>query len=550
MITSLSIKNYALIEDIFVTFKDGLTIITGETGAGKSILIEGLSLILGKRADIMSVKNTSKKCIIEGTFDISNYHLETFFQDEDIDHDNETIIRREILPSGKSRAFINDSPVNLTTLSALGEKLIDVHSQHETLDLAQDKYQFEVIDALANNDHKLSKYRTTLLSYKTLRNELDRLETLKAEAMREQDYNAFLYSELKSVDLVPGELEDLETEYKNLSNFEAIRDTLSESYHLLNDHQMGIILSLSNLSSNLKQLADFSNQYEGISDRTRSALIELQDIFADIEMIKDNLEADPTKLNLIADQLNTINNLMQKHSVRTIEDLIKIREELAGKVDVFENVDDEIARKQTILKTKEDELNQLALKIHEERKIAIPNLVDELETILAGLGMPNSKFQLEISLTDEFFSNGRDQLNFLFSANKGSLPKPLKQAASGGELSRIMLAIKAVLTNYMQLPTIMFDEIDTGVSGEVAVKMGVIMKEMSKNMQVFAITHLPQIAAKGDTHLKVFKEDKNNMTITQLNELNYEQRIVEIAQMLSGDEMTNSAIAHAKQLLN
>ena len=550
MITSLSIKNYALIEDIFVTFKDGLTIITGETGAGKSILIEGLSLILGKRADIMSVKNTSKKCIIEGTFDISNYHLETFFQDEDIDHDNETIIRREILPSGKSRAFINDSPVNLTTLSALGEKLIDVHSQHETLDLAQDKYQFEVIDALANNDHKLSKYRTTLLSYKTLRNELDRLETLKAEAMREQDYNAFLYSELKSVDLVPGELEDLETEYKNLSNFEAIRDTLSESYHLLNDHQMGIIQSLSNLSSNLKQLADFSNQYEGISDRTRSALIELQDIFADIEMIKDNLEADPTKLNLIADQLNTINNLMQKHSVRTIEDLIKIREELAGKVDVFENVDDEIARKQTILKTKEDELNQLALKIHEERKIAIPNLVDELETILAGLGMPNSKFQLEISLTDEFFSNGRDQLNFLFSANKGSLPKPLKQAASGGELSRIMLAIKAVLTNYMQLPTIMFDEIDTGVSGEVAVKMGVIMKEMSKNMQVFAITHLPQIAAKGDTHLKVFKEDKNNMTITQLNELNYEQRIVEIAQMLSGDEMTNSAIAHAKQLLN
>lgn len=550
MITSLSIKNYALIEDIFVNFKDGLTIITGETGAGKSILIEGLSLILGKRADIMSVKNTSKKCIIEGTFDISNYHLETFFIEEDIDHDNETIIRREILPSGKSRAFINDSPVNLTTLSALGERLIDVHSQHETLDLAQDKYQFEVIDALANNENKLNKYKTTLLSYKTLRTELDRLESLKAEAMREQDYNAFLFNELKSVELIPGELEDLETEYKNLSNFEAIRDTLSESYHLLNDHQMGIIQSLSNLSSNLKQLADFSNQYEGISDRTRSVLIELQDIFADIEMIKDNLEADPQKLNIIADQLNAINNLMQKHSVRTIEELIKIREELASKVDVFENVDEEIERKQGLLKKKEDELNKLAVKIHEERKIAIPNLIDELENILAGLGMPNSKFRLEITLEDEFFSNGRDKLLFLFTANKGSDPKPLKQAASGGELSRIMLAIKAVLTNYMQLPTIMFDEIDTGVSGEVAVKMGVIMKEMSKNMQVFAITHLPQIAAKGNTHLKVFKEDKNNMTITQLNDLNYEQRIVEIAQMLSGDEMTNSAIAHAKQLLN
>ena len=550
MITSLSIKNYALIEDIYVTFKDGLTIITGETGAGKSILIEGLSLILGKRADIMSVKNTSKKCIIEGTFDISNYHLETFFLEEDIDHDNETIIRREILPSGKSRAFINDSPVNLTTLTALGERLIDVHSQHETLDLAQDKYQFEVIDALANNENKLNQYRTTLLSYRTLKSELDRLETLKAEALREQDYNAFLFDELKSVELIPGELEDLETEFKNLSNFEAIRDTLNESYHLLNDHQMGIIQSLSNLSSNLKQLADFSTQYESISDRTRSVLIELQDIFADVEMIKDNLEADPQKLNLIADQLNTINNLMQKHSVRTIEELITIREELASKVDVFENVDDEIARKQAILDKKKDELNDLAIKIHEERKIAIPNLVDELENILSGLGMPNSKFQLEISLEDEFFNNGRDKLVFLFTANKGSEPKPLKHAASGGELSRIMLAIKAVLTNYMHLPTIMFDEIDTGVSGEVAVKMGVIMKEMSKNMQVFAITHLPQIAAKGDTHLKVFKEDKNNMTITQLNELNYEQRIVEIAQMLSGDEMTNSAIAHAKQLLN
>lgn len=550
MITSLSIKNYALIEDLHVNFSDGLTVITGETGAGKSILIEGLSLILGARADIMSVKDTSKKCIIEGAFDISNYHLESFFTEEDIDFDNETIIRREILPSGKSRAFINDSPVNLKTLSALGDQLIDVHSQHQNLTIADDRFQFQVIDALAKNDQKLSKYRSTLLSFKTLKNELDRLETVKAEAIREKDYNIFLYNELCEADLNSDALEMLELEQRTLNNFEAIRDGLNDSFQLLNDDQIGIINSITTLRNNLKRLAEMSSAYDDIYNRTNGALIEIEDIFSTVESTKDNLEADPSRLNVINNQLDTIHTLLMKHAVNNVSDLIEIREELSNKMNVFENVDDEIARKQKLLDMKESDLNNLAVKIHQEREHAIPNLVDALKLILADLGMENARFDVNVNLGDDYYDNGKDSLTFLFTANKGSDPKPLKQAASGGELSRIMLAIKAVITNYMQLPTIMFDEIDTGVSGEISNKIAKIMKNMSRNMQVFAITHLPQIAAKGDTHLKVFKEDRNNTTITQIKDLNREERIVEIAQMLSGTEMTNSAIAHAKELLN
>jgi DNA repair protein RecN (Recombination protein N) len=546
----LSIKNYALIEDIHVNFSNGLTVITGETGAGKSILIEGLSLILGARADIMSVKDTSKKCIIEGTFDISNYHLELFFADEDIDFDNETIIRREILPSGKSRAFINDSPVNLTTLSALGDMLIDVHSQHQNLSITDDVFQFKVIDALAKNDQKLSKYRSTLLSYKTLKNELNRLETVKSEAIREKDYNLFLYNELCEADLNSGAMELLEMEQRSLNNFEAIQAGLSESYQLLNDEQIGIINQLTSLRNNLKKLAELSEAYKDIYDRTQGALIEVEDIYSEVEQTKDNLEADPSRLQEINNQLDTIHGLLLKHSVNSIAELIEIREDLSNKMNLFENVDDEIARKQNLLDQKESELNKLANKIHEEREHAIPNLIDALKLILGDLGMENAEFEVTITMGEDYFENGKDVITFLFTANKGSDLKPLKQAVSGGEMSRIMLAIKAVITNYMQLPTIMFDEIDTGVSGEISNKIAKIMREMSRNMQVFAITHLPQIAAKGDVHLKVFKEDRNNMTITQIKNLGHEERIVEIAQMLSGTEMTNSAIAHAKELLN
>ncbi|MBT8278097.1 MAG: DNA repair protein RecN [Bacteroidia bacterium] len=550
MITSLSIKNYALIEDLHVNFNDGLTIITGETGAGKSILIEGLSLILGKRADIMSVKNTSKKCIIEGTFKISSYNLEAFFTEEDIDYDPETIIRREILPSGKSRAFINDSPVNLSTLTTLGEQLIDVHSQHQNLALTDDNYQFQVIDALANNDQKLNKYSSTLASYKTLRDDLDRLNALKADAIKEQDYNAFLYNELVEADLSPGELEHLEQEQKSLSNYETIRDTMNEAVGILNDDHIGGVQSITLLSQKFKKLSDLNDMYLPMYERVQSVLIELKDINSDVEHLQEKMESDPLRLDVINDKLSAIHNLMLKHTAKSVDELIRIRDKMATQLDVYENVDDEILRKQAILKAKKEELDALALRIHEDRENAIPNLIDALQHILGDLGMENARFELMVSLGEEYYEHGKDVLTFLFSANKGSEPKPLKYAISGGEISRIMLAIKAVLTNYMQLPTIIFDEIDTGVSGEISNKMAAIMKEMSKHMQVFAITHLPQIAGKGNSHLKVFKEDKNNMTITQIKELSREERVVEIAQMLSGNEMTNSAIAHAKELLN
>ncbi len=550
MITSLSIKNYALIEDIQVNFKEGLTIITGETGSGKSILIEGLSMILGSRADLSSVRDISKKCIIEGTFQIGNYHLEQEFIESEIDFDDETIIRREILPSGKSRAFINDTPVNLGVLTKIGEKLIDVHSQHQNLKLADSGFQFQVLDALAGTGNDLEAYKSTLLSFKTLQGELDRLQKLKSEAIKEQDYNTFLFNELNDANLTPGELDGLEDEYKIISNFEAIQEGLNEVSQRLNDEQMGILPSLIEIRSRLKDLTEMSPDYYPMFERVNSTLIELQDVFQEIDQKLDGLDVDPERVHLITSKLNTINSLMLKHSANSISELIQIREDLLKKVNAFEDIDDEILRKQNVYNIKEGEIMELSQKLHNDRKKAIPLLKEHLVSILSGLGMKNSVFEIDLKLTEKFMQTGRDELTILFTANKGSSPKPLKQVASGGEISRIMLAIKSILANYMHLPTIIFDEIDTGVSGEISDKIGEIMKQMSETMQVLTITHLPQIAAKGDSHFKVFKEDRHQGTITQLNLLSKEERIVEIAQMLSGKEMTTSAIAHAKQLLN
>lgn len=550
MITSLSIKNYALIEDIQVDFTDGFTIITGETGSGKSILIEGLSLILGARADLTSIRDLSKKCVIEGNFSIKNYNLEQLFAEEDIDYDVETIIRREILPSGKSRAFVNDSPVNLSILSQIGNKLIDIHSQHQNLQLANSDFQFQVIDALAENEQSLIQYQSTLLSYKTLRDELERLQELKSEALKEQDYNAFLWNELNEAELVPGEIEELENEYRSLNNLEVIKEKLSSSFALLDSEDFGILERLNLLRNELKSLSDMSTTYHMAYERVNSALIDMQDVLSDMERSKDQLESDPNRVHEINSKLNVIHNLLLKHSAANIQELLEIREELSKKVNAFEDIDDEILRKQNVFNSKEKELNSLAKNLHKKREKAVPLLKDHLQDILSNLGMPNARFEMDLQMINTFNDKGRSSLNILFSANKGSLPKPLRQVASGGEISRIMLAIKSILANYMHLPTIIFDEIDLGVSGEISSKIGEIMKQMSETMQVFTITHLPQVAAKGDAHFKVFKEVEEDQTSTKLKKLKKEERIVEIAQMLSGEEMTTSAIAHAKQLLN
>ena len=550
MLTALSIKNYALIEDLQISFNNGLSIITGETGAGKSILLGGLSLILGKRADIGSVKDTSRKCVVEATFDIANYNLKKFFKEEDLDYESETIIRREILPSGKSRAFINDSPVNLNVLAQLGAFLIDIHSQHQTLELTNDDFQFQIIDALANNTELLEDFSAELKSFNAIKNELQSLKLQKAEALKEYDYNLFLFNELEEAQLISGELQELENEYETLNNVEEIKEELLLSNQLLSEEQIGVLNSLTLLKNSLQKLSKLSKTYSELFNRVNSALIELDDVFGEIENAQGNLEANPNRLEEVNVKLQKIHSLLLKHSASDIDELIAIKKELSNKVFATETIDSLISEKENILKALEQSLNKLAEDLHKKRNKAIPELSKQLETILKDLGMENAKFDISVLKENDFYNNGKDKLSLLFTANKGGEFRPLKKAASGGELSRIMLAVKSILAKYIQLPSIMFDEIDTGVSGEISNKMAAIMQQMSKSMQVFTITHLPQIAAKGDTHFKVFKEDVDNKTTTQMIKLNIDERIVEIAQMLGGKEMSTSAIAHAKQLLN
>lgn len=550
MLTGLSIKNYALIDQLQVNFNDGFTIITGETGAGKSILLGGLSLILGKRADLSSLRDTEKKCIIEATFDISNYNLKSLFIAEDLDYEAQTIIRREILPSGKSRAFVNDSPVKLNSLQLLGEKLIDIHSQHETLQLTDDNFQFQVIDALAETSENLVTYKEYLKTYKSLQKELKQLQQFQAEAIKEHDYNSFLLNELVSANLKPDELAELEEEFEVLSNVESIQEKLESVNQLLSEEQIGVLTNLREVKNTMQKLALISANYKDLSERVNSALIELDDVATEVEGFQTELDVNPKRLEEVEGKLSAINNLMQKHIVQTIPELIEIREQLAQKVEATENVDKDILNKEKEIKAVVKQLDSEAAIITKKRNEAIPKLITQLEEILSHLGMPNAQFKITLNNSEIFLFNGKDELDFLFSANKGGQFNTLKKAASGGELSRIMLAIKSILSKYIKLPSIIFDEIDTGVSGEISNKMADIMSQMSQKMQVFSITHLPQIAAKGNTHFKVYKEDVDNVTTSNLIQLDYDERVVELAQMLGGTTLSDSAIAHAKQLLN
>ena len=550
MLTGLSIKNYALIDQLQVNFNDGFTIITGETGAGKSILLGGLSLILGKRADLSSLRDTEKKCIIEATFDISNYNLKSLFIAEDLDYEAQTIIRREILPSGKSRAFVNDSPVKLNSLQLLGEKLIDIHSQHETLQLTDDNFQFQVIDALAETSENLVTYKEYLKTYKLLQKELKQLQQFQAEAIKEHDYNSFLLNELVSANLKPDELAELEEEFEVLSNVESIQEKLESVNQLLSEEQIGVLTNLREVKNTMQKLALISANYKDLSERVNSALIELDDVATEVEGFQTELDVNPKRLEEVEGKLSAINNLMQKHIVQTIPELIEIREQLAQKVEATENVDKDILNKEKEIKAVVKQLDSEAAIITKKRNEAIPKLITQLEEILSQLGMPNAQFKITLNKSEIFLFNGKDELDFLFSANKGGQFNTLKKAASGGELSRIMLAIKSILSKYIKLPSIIFDEIDTGVSGEISNKMADIMSQMSQKMQVFSITHLPQIAAKGNTHFKVYKEDVDNVTTSNLIQLDYDERVVELAQMLGGTTLSDSAIAHAKQLLN
>ena len=550
MLKSLSIKNYALIDDLSVRFNNGLSIITGETGAGKSILVGGLSLILGKRADISVVKDVSKKCIIEVVFDVGNYNLKTIFNENEIDYETETIIRREILPSGKSRAFINDSPVNLNQLSTISSTIIDIHSQHQTLELTQNNFQFEVIDSISNNINRIEDYKNCLDLYNLKEKELEELIANRDQLIKTLDYNLFLVNEIESSSILSESLEALEEDQRNLANFNFIKEELVYSQQLLSDEKYGLVTTMTNLKNSLKRLSESSDSYSTLFKRFSSALIEVDDISNEIENNLENLEENPGKLEEINSKLSSIHNLFRKHSVSKINELEEIYIKLNKSISTSENIDQKIEDIKGECEELMNKLNNKAEVIHNNRKDTIPTFISEIQDIIHDLGMKDAKFKIDINKQDTFFSNGKDLIEFLFTANKGSDYKLLKQSASGGELSRIMLAIKSILANYRQLPTLMFDEIDTGVSGEISQKMGNIMKQMSRKMQIFTITHLPQIAAKGESHYKVLKTQDKGKTITNMVKLNTQERVVEIATMLEGDKISASAVAHAKQLLN
>lgn len=549
MLTHLSIKNYALIAYASIDFTSNLSIITGETGAGKSILLDALGLVLGKRADLNSLRNTEDKCVVEAHFAVAAYQMEELFKDLDLDYEADTIIRREILPSGKSRAFVNDVPTTLQNLQKLGEALIDIHTQHQTQDLFNEKYQLNLLDVYADNTALLKEYKVQLGIYKKLQQQLSSLKSNQSEAVKEHDYNTFLLDELLQANLKIGEQEELESQFEILDNVERVSGLLEQSFVILTNEEVGVNKQLYEVKTLMQKLAQIGSSYTDLSERLESSFIELEDIADELQNGLQHLIADPQQLELINQKLQLIYQLQKKHNVVSIEALVDIQNRLTDKVAAVENLDEALSIIERQLADMKHLLNQLAAKIYEKRKTVLDPLSTEISHLIKPLGMPNAQFNIQLDHTDVFLNSGKDEVQWLFSGNKGMPFGLLKKTASGGELSRIMLAIKSILAAKSKLPTIVFDEIDTGVSGDVADKMGNIMKEMGHYMQIFAITHLPQVAAKGVQHFKVAKYDDETATVSEIKKLTKEERVQEIAQMLSGNSITDAALQHAAQLL-
>jgi len=550
LLTQLSINNYALINHLSIDFSSGLSIITGETGAGKSILLGALGLVLGNRADLSSLKDTSKKCVVEAKVAIANYNLEDFFNEVDLDYETETIIRREILPSGKSRAFVNDTPVTLSVLNKLRVKLIDVHSQHQTIELSDNLFQFSILDALANNSAKIASYKRGFSQLSKLKRELSKLKEQQKEANQQYEYNQHLFKELEEAKIKAEEQDDLEERLEKLNNIEDIKLNLSEALEITVNEEIGIQSLLNTLENRLSKIAPFSKEYQDLSKRISSVKIEIDDIVSELEDANENVDFNPNEAEEVNDRLQLLYNLQKKHTVGNNVELLAVFEKLSEKVAQVESADEVINEKQKEIDDVSVKLDKVASLISNARTKSISKLNKELQSLLTDLGMENARFSIKINPTNNYFINGKDELEFLFSANKGGSFGELKKVASGGELSRIMLSVKTILSENTQLPTIIFDEIDTGVSGEVSNKIAGIMKKMSANMQVIAITHLPQIAAKGSNHYKVYKQEEKGVTTTNLKLLSTDERVREIAEMLSGKDISDSALTHAKELLN
>jgi DNA repair protein RecN (Recombination protein N) len=550
MLLSLSVQNYALIEHLEIDFSANFSTITGETGAGKSILLGALGLIMGNRADLSALKDKEKKCIVEAAFKIEAYNLQQLFADNDLDYEATTIIRREILPSGKSRAFVNDTPTNLAELQLLTAYLIDIHSQHDTKELEQQEYQLSILDAMGNNAEVLKEYTAQLSTYKSLVKQLEILKEEQRQSSKEEEYNIFLLQELEAANLKSDEQEILEEELETLNNVEVIHENLAKTIALSQEEQIGFLNTLKESKNALQKIASFSSKYEELVARIQSVIIELEDVSDLCAEYVEKVIFDPERMNWLTSRLQLIYDLQKKHYVQTVSELLAIQASLNIKVGRVTGLGDEIQALYEKIESQEKQVTNLATILSNNRAKAIPDFSSKAEVILKELGIPNAAFQINLIPSISFLTSGKDELQLLFSANKGSNFGTLKKVASGGEMSRIMLAIKSILADFTQLPTIVFDEIDTGVSGEIALKMAEIMKQMSQKRQVFAITHLPQIAAKGNQHYKVSKFIQGETTLSKIEKLASEARIHELAEMLAGKNYTESAITHAKTLLN
>lgn len=549
MLQKLSIRNYALIDSVELELDKGLNIITGETGAGKSIMLGALSLILGQRAETRYFFNQDKKCIIEGWFLLADEQLQSLFEENDLDFYKENTLRREISTDGKSRAFINDTPVTLAVMKQIGERLIDIHSQHATLEVNDPAFQLSVVDTLAGHQQLLTDYRNKFKQYKQQQQLLTELQTKAADARNKQDYEQFLFDELENANLRIDEQEKLETELQMLNNAESIKRSLLTSYNLLSEEETAVLPILKEVIGQLQSIEKFNTVYNELNERLRSALIELKDIATEMAGLEEHIVFNPSRIEEINIRLDLIYGLQQKHRVSAIEALLNIQNQLSDNLANLLSGDEEIARLIKALEQMHTELEDMALELTNNRSKAILSAEISTGKILQQVGMPNAKIKIEQTQAAELNKDGKDLISLLFSANSGQPPAPVGKVASGGELSRLMLAIKSIMARHTSLPTLIFDEIDTGISGETALRVGDVIGELEKNMQVICITHLPQIAAKGDAHYFVYKNEQSERTTTGIRKLDNSDRIKAIAEMLSGKTPGASALENAKELL-
>ena len=552
MLQSLYIQNYALIEKLDISFQTGFSVITGETGAGKSIILGAIGLLLGQRADIKSIKQGTQKCIVEARFNVSSYNIETFFTENDIEYDmHECILRRELYATGKSRAFINDTPVSLPLIKELGEKLIDVHSQHQNLLLNHEDFQINVLDILSQNSKDLEEYRLLYNNYKQVLRELEKLTEQADKNRQDEDYIRFQLKQLDEAQLKGGEVEELEQEAEILTHAEDIKSALYKVEQIMCSDNMSLLSSSKECIQTLQSLSRIYAPSQEWINRLDSCYIELKDLSHEINHASENVEYNPTRLESVNDRLNLIYTLQQKHRVQTVEELINITEDYRNQLESITSYDERIAELNTQKEDLYTKLLDKAAVLTQERKIAAQEVEKQMKILLVPLGMPNVQFEVELTCRKVPDTLGMDSVKFLFSANKNGVMQQVASIASGGEIARVMLSLKAMIAGAVKLPTIIFDEIDTGVSGSIAEKMALIMQEMGKDdRQVISITHLPQIAAKGSTHYKVYKEDTDETTNSHIRQLTKEERITEIAHMLSGTNLTEAALNNAKALLN